>query len=72
MPNEPVTHDDAERIRVRLMYSKDAFCSLLGVTRTQYWRWKSVGVSLPAQQLLRVMGESPGVVIEVLTSGKEE
>lgn len=61
-----VTYEDAEIIREHLLYTKKQFCSLLGVSCMQYWRWKNNGVSETAQQLLRILEKRPDVVVAIL------
>lgn len=61
-----VSHEDMERVRIRLGLSVEGMCKYLCVTRTTYWRWQKRGIFGPAQQLIRVMDAFPKVVLGTL------
>ena len=66
-----VSHEEMERVRVRLGLSVEGMCKYLCVDRTTYFRWRKRGVSGTAQQLVRVMDENPKEVMGTLAPEKD-
>ena len=70
---EEVTHEDMERVRLRLGIEVRSFCRVyLRVDPSTYARWADRGVPGTAQQFIRIMDLFPKIVMGTLAPDKED
>ena len=67
-----VTHEDMERVRIRLGLTVEGFCAIyLDVHPSTYHRWKERGAPGTAQNFMRIMDAFPKIVMGTLAPEKD-